>query len=133
MRIRFLIATLAAVLLGRESSLTVATGAEMHTVIVLNHSDACLHVRVFRNEAGAPTTPPTKRRDLAPRARFSVSVVEAPADVWVEADVMSDIDCANTKVAAYMAGYARGGGVVIAGKKPKYIFIAEPIRDIPPQ
>ena len=112
----------------------------MHTVIVVNNTDACVHVRMFRDEGGGQTTPPTTQHHLAPRERFSVLVAEHPKDVWVEADVMSDeadvmsdTDCANTKVGAYMAGYARGGGVIIAGRRPKYIFISLPIGDIPPQ
>ena len=45
---------------------------------------------------------------------------------------MSDTDCTSTKVAAYMAGYAYGGGVIVGGKKaPKYVFVAMPIKDVP--
>jgi hypothetical protein len=109
-RLRFLIGTLAAMVLARDGpSAARAAGDQTHTLIAVNHTDACLHVRVFRDEAGAPTTPPTKPHDLAPRERFSVSIAEAPATVWVEADVMSDRDCSNTEVAAYMAGYAKWG------------------------
>jgi hypothetical protein len=134
-RLRILIAVVVATLWARTGSLAVqVAGGQMHTVLVVNHTNACIKVRMFRNEAREPTTPPMKQRNLAPRARFSVTVAELPKEVWVEADVMSDSHCTDTKVSAYMAGYARGGGVIVTGKiAPKYVFVAMPIKDVPPQ
>ena len=97
---------------------------ERHRVTISNHTDACVRMRLFRDEGAAPTTPAVKQHDLAPRAEFSVMVRELPKSVLVRASVMSGTDCDNDPHPTELEGYARGGRVIIAGKKPRYVFIS---------
>jgi hypothetical protein len=116
----------AALLAGRRAvSAANVDPSQLHTLIVTNHADACMHVRLFRGEGNAPTTPPVKPRDLPPGESFSVVLADHPKDVYVYADVMSDPHCTDRRVAGYMEGYAWLGHVIVAGKKPKYVFISK--------
>lgn len=119
----------AAVLAGRRAIAAANVDpSQLHTLIVTNHTDACMHVRLFRGEGHAPTTPRVTPRDLAPGESFSVALVEHPRDVYVFADVMSDAQCTDRRIAGYMEGYAWLGHVIVAGKKPKYVFISKSLK-----
>ncbi len=129
MRFRFRAAALAGALLASAAQPSAAhiPVDNRHLITVVNRTDACVWVALFRHATGLPTSPRTKRYQLAPGARFSVWLFNRPNDVIVDATVLTSAACTNSRsYAAVFDPYAGRGYVTIVGKKPTYSVVFGP-------